>query len=380
MSPLPETLSDCIRDWSGPRPLRLCGGGTTSRAAADDHWTVDVQTHFKRLDWEPADQTVWIGAGWRMGEVIEALLPYGRTIPAGLSGLPGLGYVLTGGMGPLSRQVGLAVDQLLEIQGVWGDGTPFALSRAADAGSLEWRGLCGAAPFLGVVSEVRMTTQPVQPLWVEQRSVALDQLPELMLQAEASDSSNSLQWHWESDDAVQSLWVGNAAWAGAQRIDGLHQLPSLRGSAPLPPRSHSEVVGLLGPAAAEAWGDLMPELCRLLQRRPHPGCSLACQQLGAATRQVPVEATSFVHRNAEWKPWITAAWAPGDISGQSRSLDWLDAVWQILQPVCTGVHLAQLHDHLPFHRRELEAAFGPWLPELRKLKQRLDPAGTLPSL
>jgi hypothetical protein len=93
-----------------------------------------------------------------------------------------------------------------------------------------------------------------------------------------------------------------------------------------------------------------------------------------------VEATSFVHRNAEWKPWITAAWAPGDISGQSRSLDWLDAVWQILQPVCTGVHLAQLHDHLPFHRRELEAAFGPWLPELRKLKQRLDPAGTLPSL
>jgi hypothetical protein len=35
---------------------------------------------------------------------------------------------------------------------------------------------------------------------------------------------------------------------------------------------------------------------------------------------------------------------------------------------------------LPFHRRELEAAFGPWLPELRKLKQRLDPAGTLPSL
>ena len=315
-----------------------------------------------------------------MGEVIEALLPYGRTIPAGLSGLPGLGYVLTGGMGPLSRQVGLAVDQLLEIQGVWGDGTPFALSRAADAGSLEWRGLCGAAPFLGVVSEVRMTTQPVQPLWVEQRSVALDQLPELMLQAEASDSSTSLQWHWESDDAVQSLWVGNAAWAGAQRIEGLHQLPSLRGSAPLPPRSHSEVVGLLGPAAAEAWGYLMPELRRLLQRRPHPGCSLACQQLGAATRQVPVEATSFVHRNAEWKPWITAAWAPGDIPGQSRSLDWLEAVWQILQPVCTGVHLAQLHDHLPFHRRELEAAFGPWLPELRKLKQRLDPAGTLPSL
>ena len=47
-----------------------------------------------------------------------------------------------------------------------------------------------------------------------------------------------------------------------------------------------------------------------------------------------------------------------------------EEVWQVLQSVCPGVHLAQFHDHLPFHHKELEAAFGPWLPELRKLKQR----------
>ena len=116
-----------------------------------------------------------------MGEVLEALLPHARTVAAGLSGLPGLGYVLTGGMGPLSRQVGLAVDQVLEIHGVWGDGSPFALSRAADAGSLEWRSLCGAAPFLGVVSALRMTTQPLVPLWAEQRVVSPDQLAEFCL-------------------------------------------------------------------------------------------------------------------------------------------------------------------------------------------------------
>ena len=148
----------------------------------------------------------------------------------------------------------------------------------------------------------------------------------------------------------------------------------------MPPPSHTEVVGLLGPAAAELWGPLMPDLFRLLQHRPHPICSLACQQLGAATQQVAVEASSFVHRNAEWKPWITAAWTPGDAPGQRRSLAWLEEVWQVLQPVCPGVHLAQFHDHLPFHHKELEAAFGLWLLELRKLKQRLDPAGTLPSL
>ena len=108
-------------------------------------------------------------------------------------------------MGPLSRQVGLAVDQVLEIHGVWGDGSPFAMSRADDAGSLEWRGLCGAAPFLGVVSALRMATHPLLPLWVKQCVVSPDQLPELMLQAQASNASTSLQWHWESADAVQLL-------------------------------------------------------------------------------------------------------------------------------------------------------------------------------
>ena len=380
LSPRPAELAVLVQNWSGPRPLRLCGGATTTRAAVADHWTLDLQTHFQRLEWQPADQSVWIGAGCRMGEVLETLLPHGRTVAAGLSGLPGLGYVLTGGMGPLSRQAGLAVDQVLEIKGVWGDGSPFALSRAADGDSLEWRGLCGAAPFLGVVSELRMTTQPLQPLWVEQRVVPPHQLPELMLQAEADDSSTSLQWHWESGDAIQVLRIADASWTGAKRIEGLHQLPSLRGSAPMPPRCHTEVVGLLGSAAAVAWGHVQPELSRLLQHRPHPGCSLACQQLGAATQRVPVEATSFVHRDAEWKPWMTAAWTPGDALGQRRSLAWLEEVWQILEPICPGVHLAQFHDHLPFHHKELEAAFGHWLPELRKLKQRLDPAGTLPTL
>ena len=224
VSPRPAELAELVQNWSGPRPLRLCGGGTTSRAAVADHWTLDLQTHFQRVEWQPADQSVWIGAGCRMRDVLEALLPHDRTVAAGLSGLPGLGYVLTGGMGPLSRQVGLAVDQVLEIHGVWGDGSPFALSRVDDAGSLEWRGLCGAAPFLGVVSALRMATQPLLPLWVEQCVVSPDQLPELMLRAEASNASTSLQWHWERADAVQLLRIADAPWTGAQKIEGLHQL------------------------------------------------------------------------------------------------------------------------------------------------------------
>ena len=380
LRPQPGDLPDLLGGWCGPRPLRISGGGTSSRAAATGQWTLDLRGSFKQIVWNPDDQTVRFGAGCRMGEVLEALLPHGRTIPAGLSGRPGSGYVLTGGMGPLSRRLGLAVDQVLAFSGVWGGGQPFALSRDLNQGTAEWRGLCGAAPFLAVVSELVLTTHPLEPLWIERSGGGPDQLVDRMAAAEAADSDRSLQWHWGADAELQFLWVSGAEQQGLERIDGLHQLPSLAPSPPGSPRLHGEVVGLLGGAGAEKWRPLLAGLQTLMAQRPHAGCNVACQQLGGATSRIPVETTSFVHRDAVWKPWITAVWPAGDLDARQKSLAWLEQVWQLLNPVCPGVHLAQIHDHLPFHHQELEQAFGAWLPRLRSLKARLDPEGNLPTL
>ena len=73
---------------------------------------------------------------------------------------------------------------------------------------------------------------------------------------------------------------------------------------------------------------------------------------------------------------ITAVWSAGDAAARERSLAWLEEVWMLLHTVCPGVHLAQLHDHLPFHQRELEQAFGAWLSDLRLLKARWIPTAT----
>ena len=118
MCPSQAELPDLLKGWTGPRPLRVCGGGTSSRAAAHNQWTLDLRPQLNRIAWQSSDQSVWVGGGCRMGDVLQALLPHGRSISTGLSGLPGLGYVLTGGMGPRSRALGLAIDHLLEIRGV----------------------------------------------------------------------------------------------------------------------------------------------------------------------------------------------------------------------------------------------------------------------
>ena len=377
LAPTPEQIPRLLDSWSGPRPLLVCSGGTSSRCAAAGRWTLDLRAGCRTLQLSPDGSAIRIGAGQRMGEVLDHLASQDLTIPAGLSGWPGLGFVLTGGVGPLTRRYGLAIDRLLQIRGAWGNGDPFVLTPSDD---LHWRALCGAAPFFAVVTEVTLATVPRSPLWIKQRRIAPEQLPEQIAVAEQSSLDVSLQWHWGEDDQLRLLWVNRTPCSESVRIEGLHQLPPLAAPLKAKERLHTEVVGLLGPAAASGWGDLLPRLRALMQLRPHPACNLACQQLGGVSAHPNVEGTAFVHRDAVWKPWITAAWSSGDEQGRLNSLQWLETVWSLLRPICPGVHLAQLHHHLPWHRLEVDLAFADRLHELQRLKSLVDPDGNLPSL
>ena len=64
-----------------------------------------------------------------MGDLSDFLFKHNRSFPIGLSGKTGMGYILTGGISPLSRSRGLAIDQIIEIKGFWGNGKKFHLSR-----------------------------------------------------------------------------------------------------------------------------------------------------------------------------------------------------------------------------------------------------------
>ena len=70
---------------------------------------------------------VEIEAGVTMGELSYFLEKHKRSFPIGLSGKTGMGYILTGGISPISRSKGLAIDQIMEIKGFWGSGKEFHL-------------------------------------------------------------------------------------------------------------------------------------------------------------------------------------------------------------------------------------------------------------
>ena len=53
---------------------------------------------------------------------------------------------------------------------------------------------------------------------------------------------------------------------------------------------------------------------------------------------------------------------------RKRSLEWMKECWNNLEFICPGIHLAQIHPHLPWHQKELSLAFKDWLPKLKEIK------------
>ena len=105
-----------------PKPLMVCGGGTSSRCAAEGHWTLDLRSQFQEIKFIKESDEIFIGAGVSMKKLLQETSKYNRSFPIGISGSTGVGYILTGGISPLSRKYGLAVDQIKEIHGYWGNG------------------------------------------------------------------------------------------------------------------------------------------------------------------------------------------------------------------------------------------------------------------
>ena len=179
-------------------PFLVSSGGTTSRAAADKHWVLDLRKNYQNISFDLDKKIVEIEAGVTMGELSSYLKKHKRSFPIGLSGKTGMGYILTGGISPLSRSKGLAIDQIMEIKGFWGNGKEFHLLRpnSKNECTFEWKALCGAAIFLGIITKIKLKTQPLRPLLSWTANLSFSQLSECINQAESWPNSLSFQWIW----------------------------------------------------------------------------------------------------------------------------------------------------------------------------------------
>ncbi len=401
-----ETVGNSLQSLLGkakiyPKPLLVCSGGTSTRCAADGHWTLDLRNCCRSIEFNSTKNTVKLGGGNKMSELTEFLSKKSRLFPIGLSGITGMGYILTGGISPLSRQYGLAIDQLEEIKGFWGSGISFNLSKPTELSSNDdlkyWRGMTGAAAFLGIVTSVTLKTYPLRKIYIWRSKVTKSELESIIQESEGWMSSCSLQWHWGNDIEVLSVMVSNMKTTKntfrkiiekaklkkeieIEEINNLNQMTGFQSNTSSQKQIYSEVISLLGPQLGNSRNKVISTISKLIQAKPHPKCSISVQQLGAQTKEVLPSFTSFVNRDSMWKLWITACWEKDDLEGRLESLRWLKNAWESLSPFFPWIHLAQMHQHLPWHEKEVKSAFGDWLTGLKQLKRDCDPNDLLPPL
>jgi hypothetical protein len=141
--------------WRGGPPLTVCGGGHSELCVYEGALLLQM-SNLDSVSCDAAAQTVTLGAGARLGAVGEAAQAAGLAAPIGTWATVGVGSILLGGMGHLSRSRGVSADNVIEVEIVLADGTVKRLTSAGggdDDAELLW-GVRGCAPQFCIVTRL----------------------------------------------------------------------------------------------------------------------------------------------------------------------------------------------------------------------------------
>ena len=387
------------------------GGGHSSMCAADDSVLVDLAQHLDRADPSPDATTVRVAGGATMGTVLRALDPHGRVVPIGAALDPGVGLVLHGGVGALSRRFGLALDQIVGVELVLPDGRIVELDDGATGDDAElWWAVRGAAPNLGVVTAVTLRTRALDSIaltrhlldpeavgpmmaWAEgqprHRSTAMvlatdpgGQLRLLVLSFTTAPEADERGWRDELDEVVASTGsiVHHVDHRRCRYVDQPPlAIPDLDGDGggppdhplPLADREATYVTSRLLGAGRDPH-QVGQRLVEAMRRAPTPQCRIDLQLMGGAVADVDRTATPFWNRDAEWNVPIAGAW-PASSAGRDEAERWARTLAADLDDVAVGAYVVDARPDRPDMANQVAQAFGDNLDRLARCKELADP-------
>jgi FAD/FMN-containing dehydrogenase len=156
-------------------PVTVRGGGLSSTCVADGAIMLDLSAHLHGA--RPDGDRVVMAGGATVGTMLDALAPAGRAVPVGIVGHAGLGLATRGGVGYLTRSLGLTLDHLVGVELVLPTGDVVHLSGSSSGEDADlWWAVRGGAPYVGVVTSAELRSHEVGPVWVDRTVVGLDAL------------------------------------------------------------------------------------------------------------------------------------------------------------------------------------------------------------
>ncbi len=373
-----------------------CGGHSVAGHSTGDGVLVIDLRDFRGLQVEPGGRRLRAGAGLTAGEVAAAAHGHGMTVPFGDTASVGIaGITLGGGIGYLTRKVGMTIDHLVSVELVTADGRLVTASAESEP-ELFWAVRGGGGNF-GVVTsfEYRLVDAglvyggclllpatwnvlrgiaPLAAAAPEDLTVIADYMPAppapFVPEAMVGQPVVALLGVFSGD-----LARGEAAWAPFRAL--AKPIADLVGPMPYPAvYRFTESASLPGPAVnrgilLEAIDDGVVETLRdAYASSPGVMTLLQIRVVGGAMARVPADATAFAHRQAPVA--VLALTRAESAEAMPAATAWADGVLARLRSRGVGAYSNFLEDEGEARVREayphstyrrLAAAKAVWDPE-----------------
>jgi FAD/FMN-containing dehydrogenase len=382
-------------------PIAIRGGGHNGPGfgSVDDGLVVDLSM-MKGVRVDPTSSTARVGPGCTTGDVDHATQAFGQAVPFGIISTTGVaGLTLSGGHGYLSRQYGLAIDNLLEADVVLADGS-FVTASESKNQELFWA-LRGGGGNFGVVTSFLFRTHPVATLYAGPIIFELSHAAAVMRwfrdnQPKAPDEFFMFlglqvvppgepfpKEHWSKKTCV--LVVSHSG----PLPDGEKAVNAIRAALPTPiidwaqPMPYSAVQTLFDPLLPKGlqwyWkGDFVKELpdaaidlhLTYAAKLPTALSIMHLYPIDGAVHRMAKDSTAWSCRDAAWS--MVIAGIDPDPAKAPELKRWAQAYWKALHPFnLEGAYANFMMDDEGEAR--VKAAYGENYDRLARVKKEYDP-------
>jgi FAD/FMN-containing dehydrogenase len=379
----------------GLRVAVRCGGHNgAGLGSVDDGLVIDL-SEMNGVTVDPGAHMARVGGGATLNKVVTDTHEYGLTVPVGILGTTGVGgLTLGGGMGHLTRGLGLTIDNLVAATVVLADGSIVQTDSEREP-DLFWA-LRGGGGNFGVVTSFSFRCHPVTTVLAG--PVFYD----------IGDAASVLEWYRDflpaQPDELSGFFlfasvppappfpeelhlrkVCGVAWtqAGEEESDALREArsfgePILDGIAPLPlPMWNSAFDALYPPGDQWYWrGEFIREIpdeaiavhTEYGPAMPTWKSTMHLYAIDGAASRVPNDATAWSYRDAIWGG-VFAGVDP-DPANAGAIRDWSRAYSDAIKPYGMGGGYVNFHMDEPDRVRGM---YGANYDRLARIKAQYDP-------
>jgi FAD/FMN-containing dehydrogenase len=364
-------------------------------SVVDDGVVLDLSL-LKGIRVDPSEHLATVQGGCTWGDVDHATHAFGLATPAGVISTTGMGLALGGGIGYLSRQYGLTVDNIVSADVVLADGS-FVTADEQQNNDLFWAIRGGGGNF-GVVTSLTFRLHPVNTVFWGPMLWPLDRAPEVMRAwdgwiKDAPDHFNGFfafvtvppgppfpeELHGQKMGGVVWCCTGTKEVADELLAPARELGPSLDLVHEAPyPMAQAAFDVLYPPGHQQYWrADFVDELSdELIEAHtefaatlPTPQATMHLYPIDGAVHKVGSGDTAFAYRNSRWAEVILAV--DPDPASADVLKSWVVDYWEATHPYSAGG--AYVNFMMDEGQDRVQSSYGDNYKRLAELKKKYDP-------